>query len=109
MLSLAFIGQDGAFAGRMDKNHGVGRQIIAMSLKHTYINAFAFKLAHNLVAIGIVALVVVLLALILAIGVVTLPIPIFFGVFTLSYLYRLFPDYNLINFNSADASDISGQ
>lgn len=57
-----------------------------------------------LIGAGILLLVTGILVLILLIGLVTLPIPIFFRSLALSYLYRLFPDYNLLGFSASESS-----
>jgi hypothetical protein len=56
------------------------------------------------VGLGFLALAAGILALILLVGLLTLPIPIFFRVFALSYLFRLFPDYNLLGVNPSESS-----
>ena len=56
------------------------------------------------IGLGIVDLMAGILALIVLVGLVTLPIPIFFRAFALSYLFKLFPDYNLLGFASSASS-----
>ena len=60
-----------------------------------------------LLALAIVGLIIGLLAIVILLGFATLPIPIFFGAFTLNYLARLIPPYNLLSFPTADSPSAS--
>ena len=51
-----------------------------------------------LIGMGVGVLFVGILALVILVGLVTLPIPIFFKAFALTYLVRLIPEYNLLKF-----------
>lgn len=57
-----------------------------------------------LVFIGFLVLVVGILGAIVLLGLITLPIPVFFRAFTLSYLARLVPEYNLLDLPFSDSS-----
>lgn len=56
-----------------------------------------------LLVLGAVFLVFSILALIVLFGLATLPIPIFFRVFSLGFLTRLIPEYNLLRIPLADS------
>lgn len=57
-----------------------------------------------LIAVGIIGITVGVLAIIILLSFATLPISIFFGTFTLSYLARLIPTYNLLNSPSSSSN-----
>jgi hypothetical protein len=56
-----------------------------------------------LIGAGVLLLIAGVLALLVLIGLATLPIPIFFRAFALSYLFRLFPDYNLLGVSPSNS------
>lgn len=51
-----------------------------------------------LTVVGIILLIPAILAMIVLIGMITLPIPIFFRAFALAYLAKLIPQYDLLGF-----------
>jgi hypothetical protein len=53
-----------------------------------------------LTVLGVIFLILGTLCALIAIGVATLPIPIFFRALSITYLVRLLPDYNLFGFSS---------
>ena len=55
-------------------------------------------------ALGILGLIIGVVVVVVLAGLTTLPIAVFFGVFTLNYLTRFNPEYNLLSFPFSDFS-----
>ncbi|MBI4394666.1 MAG: hypothetical protein HY583_00565 [Candidatus Omnitrophica bacterium] len=78
----------------------IGAVILAVGLLTALLGSFLATvlsfLKPILLIVGILLLISIIIAVILFIGLITLPIPVFFRVFSLSYFPRLVGNYNLL-------------
>jgi hypothetical protein len=83
---------------------GIGIAALVIGIPGALIAGALPFLKPVLIGVGVLLLVIGVLTIVFLMGLATLPIPVFFRSLALSYLFRLFPDYNLLSFNPSSSS-----